>query len=232
MENVIVTAFIHLPDHYQKLDFYMKYGEKLLNMNYRKIIFIETEMYDTFKSFESTLNKFILIKKENMYLYKYLDFLNEKTEGNQQKDNNLFYTIMCNKTEFVKEAIESDIFEADNFIWVDFGIFKILNEPVLFENLNKQYHKIRIGTIWNLDSPCCINLHTQIAWYFAGGIFGGDKESLLKFSKLMKKEVLEFIKNNNHLLWEVNLWYFVYQNNKDLFQPYLCDHNNSIINNY
>ena len=115
-----------------------------------------------------------------------------------------------------KEAIESEIFEAENYIWVDFGIFKILNEPVLFENLNKQYHKIRIGTIWNLDSPCCINLHTQIAWYFAGGIFGGDKESLLKFSKLMKKEVLELRKRlNQKILLVIDDAYAEYMKNKD-----------------
>lgn len=232
MENVLVSAFLYLPNHYQDIDFYIKNGKSLMAQDIKKIIFMDTEMYCHFKEFESKNNVFILIKKEDLYLYKYLNLLDEKTDGNVKKDNNLFYAIMCNKTEFVKQAIESETFSVEHYIWVDFGIFKILDHNVEFKHLSKQYNKVRIGNIWNLDSPCNVNLHTQICWYFAGGVFGGHKDVLLSFSKLMKREVLEFMKHHNHLLWEVNLWYFIYQKNKDMFHPYQCDHNNSLINNY
>ena len=48
----------------------------------------------------------------------------------------------------------------------------------------------------------------------------------------MKNETLEFIENNNYLLWEVNLWYILYLKEPELFSPYNCDHNNTIVNNY
>ena len=48
----------------------------------------------------------------------------------------------------------------------------------------------------------------------------------------MKEQTLSFIEQNGYLIWEVNLWYFIYNQNKELFMPYVCDHNNSIVNNY
>ena len=33
-------------------------------------------------------------------------------------------------------------------------------------------------------------------------------------------------------MWEVNIWYLVYKENKELFDNYYCNHNNTIIDNY
>lgn len=33
-------------------------------------------------------------------------------------------------------------------------------------------------------------------------------------------------------MWEVNIWFLIYLENKDLFDYYSCDHNNTIIDNY
>ena len=33
-------------------------------------------------------------------------------------------------------------------------------------------------------------------------------------------------------MWEVNIWYLVWKENKDIFDPYFSDHNQSVINNY
>ena len=48
----------------------------------------------------------------------------------------------------------------------------------------------------------------------------------------MKNKCIEIITKNNTIMWEVNIWYLIYRENKDLFDSYVCDHNNTIIDNY
>ena len=38
--------------------------------------------------------------------------------------------------------------------------------------------------------------------------------------------------NKGILMWEVNIWYLIWKDYPDLFNPYYCDHNESIILNY
>ena len=48
----------------------------------------------------------------------------------------------------------------------------------------------------------------------------------------MKKECIRIIKERKHLMWEVNIWYLLYLKQPHMFDPYLCDHNASIVANY
>ena len=86
----------------------------------------------------------------------------------------------------MRDAIKLNVFDTDNFIWVDFGIrhvFKCSDNEFIqkIESLNtKIYDSVRIGTIWDLNYLYNINIYKDISWYFAGGVFGGDKESLLE----------------------------------------------------
>ena len=92
---------------------------------------------------------------------------------------------MCTKTEWITKAIKINFFNTSNFIWVDFGIKHVFNcENNEFikkiERLNNTVYKnIRIGSIWNLDIKYGGDIYKDIMWYFAGGVFGGNKESLL-----------------------------------------------------
>lgn len=232
MEPVLVTAFIHQNNHYQDLNFYITNGKRLLETDFRKIIFMSKHIIPHFENLRSKNNVFVEYDIENMYLHNYLDKLDHNTSGNSNKDTNTFFAIMCNKTEFIRKAIEDNVFKTDHYFWIDFGIYKIFKENLCIENLKKHYNNVRIGNIWDLHTKNNTNLFQQISWYFAGGVFGGHKTKLLRFADMMKKETLEFIENNNYLLWEVNLWYILYLKEPELFSPYKCDHNNTIVNNY
>ena len=232
MTPIIVSAFLHNKDHYQNADFYKQFGTKLLELKQNKVIFMDKELIDSFVEYETEYTKFIPITQEEMYLYPYLETLDHGIEGNKNKDSNFFFSIMCNKTEWIRRAIELQIYEGDQYIWMDFGIFKIFNQHVDLSCLEHSYDKVRIGHIWNLDTRYVTNIKKQVCWYFAGGLFGGDKDRLLEFANVMKQTTIDFIKEHNYLVWEVNLWYILYPKNKDLFDPYLCDHNNSMVNQY
>ena len=167
-----------------------------------------------------------------MYLYPYLNTLDHKIEGNINKDSNFFFSVMCNKTEWLRQAIKLQLYEGEQYIWIDFGIFKIFNQDIQLSNLQNCYNKVRIGHIWDLELIYSVDIKRKIAWYFAGGLFGGNKNKLIEFADIMKETTLNFIKENNYLVWEVNLWYILYKDHKELFEPYPCDHNNSMVNNY
>jgi hypothetical protein len=150
---------------------------------------------------------------------------------------------MCNKTEWVKRAIYLNYFKTENFIWVDFGIKHIFNgsfsycsDEDFIEKINKlndkKYNKVRIGGIWNISYDYNIDIYKNVAWYFAGGVFGGNIHSLEKFGNLMKSKCIDIMTSKNTIMWEVNIWYLIYNENKLLFDIYGCNHNASLIDNY
>lgn len=140
-------------------------------------------------------------------------------------------------------------------------IFKCSDEEFIekVNNLhNKMYTKIRVGKIWNVDEiykysedefilkdPIILqryniplnfgyiyNIYNTITWAFAGGIIGGNKNKLLIFAEKMKDKCIKIILTKNTIMWETNIWQLIYNDNKELFDAYLCDHDNSLVDNY
>ena len=112
---------------------------------------------------------------------------------------------------------------------------KIKNSSLLekIENLNdKIYSKVRIASIWSPSISYNVDIYKNVAWYFAGGVFGGNKDFLLDFANKTKEKCIHIIEKQNTIMWEVNIWFLIYLENKDLFDYYSCDHNNTIIDNY
>jgi hypothetical protein len=224
------------------IDNFFELGILLLKAKIPKIIFVDEVMYEKIKTYDNEITKIVLVDKSQYELYQYMnhDVLTnfQLNTNNTGKDTIEFMFTMCNKTEWIKEAINLNYFKTEQFIWVDFGIRHVFNCDNdsyinLLESLNyKNYENIRIGNIWNLQLLYSNNIYKDIIWYFAGGVFGGNKEKLLIFSDLMKKKCLQIISQEKTIMWEVNIWYLIYLENKELFDSYQCDHNYTIITNY
>jgi hypothetical protein len=241
--TTIVSAFIsNINIHDKTFDNYYLFGKLILKSTTPKIIFLDENMYNLIQDDDYDKNNTLLIKydKTNIYLYTYIETLHNfsLTTNNPKKDTLEYMFTICNKTEFMREAIEKTIFNTKNFVWIDFGIKHVFNcsDEEFIEKLNnlylKEYNKVRIANIWNLSIKYNIDIYKQICWYFAGGVFGGNKENLLKFADLMKDKCIDIVTKNNTIMWEVNFWYILYTETSELFEPYMCDHNNSIIDNY
>ena len=125
-----------------------------------------------------------------------------------------------------------------------FGITHVLEndndkfEKVVGNCVSKKYGKIRIGAINDLDLKSVYGLNLESddkynypLWFFAGGVFGGDKDKLLLFADLCKNKLKQII-NINKITWEVTVCYLVYLENKELFDHYYCDHDIRLLNNY
>lgn len=242
--TTIVSAFISDINRREDRDIniYYSLGKLLLKSTTPKIIFLDEPMYKLIQPNDYNKENTLIIKynKNESYLYNYINNLHnfKLITDNPSKDTLEYMFTMCNKTEWIRKAIEINSFNSDNFIWLDFGIKQVCNwsdnEFILkLNNLQyKKYDKVRIGHIWDLSLRYNIDILRQISWYFAGGVFGGNKNYLLKFADLMKEKCIEIMNITDSIMWEVNIWYILYKETPDLFEPYPCDHTNSIIDNY
>jgi hypothetical protein len=242
--TTLVTGF--LTNVNQKVDCnmdnFVNLGILLLKANIPKIVFVDEEMYKIIKTHENEYTRIILIKKTDYELYQYMnnDVLTNFSlnTDNPAKDTIEFMFTMCNKTEWIRKASDLNYFNTEQIVWVDFGIrhvFRCDDEKYIniLESLNdKKYENIRIGTIWDLQLMYNFNICKDITWYFAGGVFGGNKENLLHFANLMKEKSLHIISHEKTIMWEVNIWYLIYLENNNLFQTYHCGHDDTIILNY
>jgi len=103
----------------------------------------------------------------------------------------------------------------------------------------KRYESVRIASLWSMERYEYIyreynyDIYKDIFWVFAGGIFGGNAESLLKFADLTKDKCIKVINEKSTLMWEANIWLLVYLENKELLSLYQCDdHNITMLTDY
>ncbi len=235
--TTIVSAFISNVNSNRNIENYIEYGKKLCSININKVIFIEEHIYNTyFKNQNFPLTIFIFLNKEQLYFYQYkkedLTNFNILRSDNPSKDTIEYMYVQCSKTEWVRIAIEINPFNTNQFVWVDFGIYHIMNnDEELFIHLitnlnNKSYENIRIasGTSYNLK-----NIYTNIQWFFLGGIFGGHKDKLLEFADLMKQKCIDIMTHEKTIIWEVNIWFLIFLENQKLFDRYIADHDASML---
>lgn len=240
-----VSAFISNANnrHDRNEEKYIELGNNFIIMPVNKIIFIEKHIYEKYYANNNNYNKentkFILFEKTENYLYNYKDKITNfnLATDNKNKDTLEYCFLICHKTEWVKKAIELNIFKSEQFIWIDFGIYHIFKNEDRFKNsvLNaekKIYEKIRIGSCWNLTMQYARDIYSIINWYFAGGVFGGSKNYLLAFADFMKQKCFSIINEKKTIMWEVNIWYIIYKDIPYLFDPYQSNHDPSLIENY
>lgn len=244
MNTTIVSAFIENTNE-RKSEFYLDRGKKLLELPYKKIIFIEKNNIDYFKDYKNDNTLFVEYSKDDLTsIYDIPKDIILPQNRNKEKDTLMYLLVILNKSEWIRKAIELNFYNTPNYMWIDFGITHVLEnyndkfEQVVGNCINKKYDKIRIGAINNLNLKSVYGLNLESddkynypLWFFAGGVVGGYKNHLLLFADLCKNKLKQLI-NYNRITWEVNVWYLVYLENKELFDPYYCDHDIRLLNNY
>lgn len=232
--TTLVTAFVTDINQitFRSVETYIEYGKKLISL-VPCICFIERHIYEAHFQEPFPLCTFIFFEKKDNYLYEHIDKIDfDVVTNNPGKDTLEYMFVQCHKTEFLRKAIETH--PGTNFAWVDFGIYHMigdeLNEGIL-QLSTKSYSKVRIASCIDPHESCPFDIYRCVAWYFAGSVVGGDRESLVKFADLMKAKCLELV-SEKRLMWEINTWYLVFQANPELFEPYRANHNISILKNY
>ena len=241
--NTIVSAFISNVNHRYEdsIQIYYNLGKLLLQSTTPKIIFVDNTMFELIgENYDKENTLLVKVDKKQNYLYNYIkDLVNFRINSSDHTKDTIEYMFtICSKTEWIRDAIILNYFNTENFIWIDFGIKHVFkcSDDLFVEKINnlnlKNYKNIRIGGIWNINSIYNIDIYKDISWYFAGGVFGGNKDELIQFADTMKLKCIEIMTTKNTIMWEVNVWYLIYNENKLLFDIYDCDHTDSIIDNY
>jgi hypothetical protein len=244
MATTIVSCFLaHSNARTDRtVDVYLDYGKKLADIQVPKIIFMDETIIDTIE-YDKQFTVMIPFKRDDIYLAKHRE---EITDFNpvtsfQEKDTIDYMFLMCNKTELVRQAIEVNPFNSDQFIWVDFGIYHLFRDRTQdeFEThitgmTNKVYPSVRIGSIINPDIQRTMHtdIFREVCWVFAGTIFGGDQTALIEFADFMKETTMGIVSHKGTIMWEVNIWYLIYKLHPQIFDMYQCDHNPSVVSAY
>ena len=240
----IVSAFIRNMNNREdyKIDNYLDYGKLFLKVAVNKIVFMDQETYNELKEYENEYTKLIVTVREDIYLYHYTHLLTNLRIHTTRPDKDTidYFYLMCNKTEWVKQAIELNLFNSDNFIWLDFGIryiFKTDDDEFTkrIERLKEMsYDAIRVASVWRKFGRTYYNEnpYSDVIWHFGGGVFGGNKDKLIQFAQLTKDMCIKTIIEQNTIMWEVNIWYLIYQENPNMFEFYDCEHDRSMIDGY
>jgi hypothetical protein len=229
---MIVTAFY---DIYNKPENFSKYFDlfyKIGNSNLPIILFTQPEFVEKFKVFPSVYTIGMDLNEFELYSLCINSNYDLPEIKNINKDTKEFLALMNSKIEFVLNA--SKISTDDVFIWVDFGILKIINDIDKFitklKLINeKQFNKIIIPGCWPKGFSFSFN---TVNWRFCGGVIIIPKHHIESFYNISKK-MLKNEYNIPHfkLTWETNMWNLIEQiyYKNDEIQWYLADHNDSIL---
>jgi hypothetical protein len=243
--TTFVTSFFDLNNFEDRredknTDFYVKNGLKLLTQPFNFVVFTDEKTKETLsKMIENKPNiKMITMNFEDLPVCKILDKNIVTLPGgrNHQKDTYNYMAIMISKTFFIEKAIELDPYNTSHFTWIDFGILYLCSDamlelvPDILGRINNFLEDPKISI------PGCTHPHvfgdglsiqehlsSYPVWWFCGGFFHGSKEFLLEFSKAMY-EVLDVMKSQNIITWEVNIWVYIYNKYPGLFRWYCADH--------
>ena len=229
MPITFVSAFLDLSEDRKGLrtrDMYISHFKKLADTGINIHLFLNEAsrcVYDIFSLYSNIYIEWIE-----------LDVLKSFTVGslptlrNIEKDTVNYLIIMNAKPEFVYRAIQRNVFEGNSYYWIDFGIFHVIKNEE-----SQQYLKdISSKEISNLIIPGCIQLNNdyfnQITWRFCGGVFAGDKDSLVTFYKTITREYDTIVREKG-LTWEVNLWAYLESEGKINPVWVHADHNDTIL---
>lgn len=240
---MLVSGFINLNilepnrDNNRSIVKYIELGQKLLDLEVPKIIFLDESVIDKFKINESntTIVKFNF---EDLYLYQYHDIIISQCTNpspNIVKDSKYYMMVQNQKPMWVTEACK--LFpEISHFYWIDFGIFHISNNDQLFSktilDISCNLDRIKIPGCWD---PKQIQItdnqifnSASVMWYFCGGFFIGHRNQLMLFNDLVKNQ-LNLMIRSKRITFEVNIWLSVYRDHPELFDWYLANHDISMI---
>ena len=204
---------------------------------------------------------FVFFEKTDMYFHSIRDSITEfeVNTPHPSKDTLDYMFVQCYKTEWVAMAICLDgslkvaeerssrrrvVGDSDIYVWMDFGIRHMYPSDIACDmEIYKLRDRITTGNLegknavyapscWN---PKCIyyqDIYRQIHWVFAGSVFGGNAGVLIEFAKRTKDKCLSIIREKRRLMWEVNVWYMVFLDCRDMFELYHGDHNASILRGF
>ena len=159
---------------------------------------------------------------------------------NPDKDTREYILLMNAKTEFLKMAIEKNVWRTSHFAWIDFNIFHIFKgeeqELLAAKILRDLSYRtfapdfLAMPGCWGREYVNNEYLMNDICWRFCGGFFIGSVGRVLELHDCVTTHFPAFLEKERRIIWEVNFWAYLELNHGLCLAWYPGDHNLSILN--
>jgi hypothetical protein len=234
---MLVTSYYDIYGNPERFSYYMSLFDKLGNSEIPIILFTDPSLVEHFADFPSSV-RVIGMAIETFELYSMAINYNGPLPAsrNTTKDTKEFLALMNTKIEFVLKA--SELVAAtpeETFIWIDFGILKIIKDVDRFINKLKSvnettYNKIIIPGCWTPEKYFSVD---HVNWRFCGGLFVIPRNHIRTFYDHSKNVLNDFCTLPQYkLTWETNIWNIIeICAAKDIIQWFSADHNDTILLN-
>jgi hypothetical protein len=245
MNLTYVTAFIELPN-YNRTDFdvskYIANFFKIADQGVYIGLYISPSYYEAIKDKLNTYPNITIldiISYNDLHFTKILRHVAPPKlpeARNTNKDTLEYFTLINNKTYFIRDAVERNPYRTNYFAWIDFGIGHVFyspdtSYPYLKKLATSIFTKNLLGIAgYNGKGEEIEKLMVSPVWRFLGGFLIGDRLSLLNFCSLAAMLFENFYKETGGMLtWEVNYWTWVELNSRIHIDWYRAGFNDSII---
>lgn len=241
--TTFVTSIVHLyekePYEHKNIEWRISHFKKIAETGIPIVVYYDNTTFSVFEQlfplFRNIHFFFFDYKKTSIYKECIRDDLELPICKNEKKDTKEYMGLMNTKIEFVRDAIKKNVWKTDHFAWFDFSMAYLFHTPTDSLEKIKNFQKIPEGKrflcipgCWNRPSnvQCLLNV---IHWRFCGSFFIGDKETLLQFYDAYLSHFSRFLNDHKKIVWEVNVWAWL--ENENLINPtwYNADHNDRII---
>ena len=151
--------------------------------------------------------------------------------GNPGKDSRDFLAVQHQKTAWVADAAK--ITDADVLVWMDYGLLHVPGitadmVPAFLERAAASAPRDRVGmaSIWG--PPRRIPDWRSVEWWCAGGVFTVPRSMAFAWHDAVVDRAVA-MRAGGHVTWEVNTWATAWARCSNVVRPWLCDHNETIL---
>jgi len=141
----IITGMIKIDKNKYNSNYIEWISNLLSNLDNNLIVFTSKEYYEIIKHLRLKFEKktmIIIVSLENLYMYKYLDYLNKdlKRDHENKYHNTSLYMIWNEKLKFIEKGIKINPFNTSYFAWCDIGYVR---NPLYIDMYLKNFPDIR-----------------------------------------------------------------------------------------
>lgn len=192
----------------------------------------------------------VLFEKEDLYFwnYRHLASAFRVETTNKSKDSLDYFLVQIQKLEWMRMAIVlhrgcNDV----PYAWIDFGIAHVFGDMEVFCSTMRDVYsrvptngmgrgRVRFASCekWKPDNPVvwALDIYTHVKWVMAGGVFLGWAEDVERLAGVFYERCFRILLEKQTLMWEVNILALLWNESRDLFELFPCNHDASIVQTY
>jgi hypothetical protein len=226
----------------RSIEEYLTWLEKTLKLNCNFVIYTEERFQNFISSRRGTANtKIILQKLEDVPYFKYKkdmdriilseDYRKKIGDVNRVECNlSLYNIIQYSKFEWIRDAINNSYLNSEFYFWMDAGLSRFFNTDATNMEWPQNHSMMKPGKFLiqgNMNTPRYYhnwpgddNYMLDNNSILCGGLFGGDKDTIIKIADLTK-ELFEHYLSQNIINNEQIVLGILLKRYPKLFNPYI-----------